>query len=831
MQEKNSNSQDSIKAILDEMSQGKDDSSIDDAEKKSGLDFSYTEDPEPEREVRVEFKTETKQKKKTEIHVPEKFTAGPKYNSKPETKRVQGISVTYVPRFTGIGDNYRMADEPRKTAFHKALKKAPAESATAEYKEDIDPIAEIDQDVSDNAVQVKSGKAEIPESESSSKVFKFEVNTPQNSAPAKEERVAEEDQLPTEEPQISEEQPETIDVDEYRIPDPMDLPAELENTVFTSIVANSVLEDCPEGTVADYDGKKTKEYISYAQRDSIKDRFIDTVISIYVRFFAMLVLAVIVACSECAFAMGADIPDILGLSAVPGAMGLLDFQFVICIYLLALPETVAAFRNLIHRKLTPELFLTVCFVVLAIYTVVITAQAPAQYALFGLIFAVYSIASVGASFFKTSADFTAFKRASKNGEKTVIDNAYTRNLERENAALDGVVEEHKSKTARTFRALFVSDFFKRTAVCEENRYNILMILGVSFGASIVVGAVALFIPGGWVSAITGFALTFMLSCPAASILIRKVPYFHASREAEGEKSSIIGERSLSEYSGVDVITFEDTEVFGEEDVTLQRIMLYGNSENLTKALRQSSAVFMNVGGPLDVLFSNSLDRKCAPAGSPCVEKGGASGVVDGHQVVAGTIDYILSKGARLPAEENFAHEKINNSTKVVFIAEDGAVYAKFYIRYSFSEDFTMLLPVLEDAKIIPLVYTRDPNVTPELINTLTAGSGKIKIIRRSDVRSGEVIYRRASAGIVTHGDKSNAINMILLSKKYEILQSRLSIAELVAMTAGAVLAAVLSITGATAIPALVFAGVQAVLCGALYLSSIICFRFSKRKKQ
>ncbi len=831
MQEKNSNSSDSVKAILDKIS-GKTSSS-----KSSDFNFGDKGKSTSRKPSGVKFESADKPAvKKTEYSFPDKYNPGPKYNSvsASATGNTPRITTTYVPKFTGASLNYRMLDDPRAKVSKPASKSVSTSSipATAEYKEDIDPTSEFEEvKAVPDAVQVKPGIKDEPQIESASLVFKFETEKPDpaESLPLKEDSESEQSLIQEEAEEEKTELPE--EPKEYKIPDPTDLPAELtERTVSSSIAANSVLEDSFNGVGNDENIRCAKEYTSYSQRDSFKDRFIDTIMSVYVRFFAALIITVIAGVVEIIFAAGVDIPRILNLAGVPGAMALFDLQFVLCLYLLALPETILAVKCLIRRKVVPELFLSASFVVLIIYTLFITFNSPKEYALFGLIFGIFALSAISASYFKTFADFTAFKRVSKNGEKTVIDNSYTRNLEKENAALDGAVEEHKSKTARTFRTLFTSDFFGRSAVCEENSYNLLLILGVSFGASIVVGLIALFIPGGWVNAITAFTLVFMLSCPAMSIMVHKVPYFHASREAELEKSAIIGEKSLYLYSGIDVITFEDTEVFGPEDVTLQRIMLYGRSDNLSKALRQMAALFMNVGGPLDVLFSGSLDRKCAPAQSVEIESNGVCGKIDGDTIMAGTMDYMLIKGARIPAEEA-AQEKLHNSTKVMYAAENGVVYAKFHIRYSFSEDFTMLLPILEDAKIKPLVYTRDPNVTNQLISVLTAGSDKIRIMKKYDTLNGEVIYRKASVGMMTGGDKSNVVNMILLAKKYENLQSRFGLAELIAMASGGLFAAVLAILGIANIPSVALAAFQIAWCGVLHFMSAISFRLSKSKKR
>ena len=108
----------------------------------------------------------------------------------------------------------------------------------------------------------------------------------------------------------------------------------------------------------------------------------------------------------------------------------------------------------------------------------------------------------------------------------------------------------------------------------------------------------------------------------------------------------------------------------------------------------------------------------------------------------------------------------------------------------------MILPSLNDDGVVPLVYTRDPNVTNELMRTLTAGSDSIRVMKKVTLPEGEgKLYNSVSAGLVTTGDKLNVINMLLLCKKYVRLQNRMAVTELIAMGVGTVLAAVLSLAG------------------------------------
>ena len=85
--------------------------------------------------------------------------------------------------------------------------------------------------------------------------------------------------------------------------------------------------------------------------------------------------------------------------------------------------------------------------------------------------------------------------------------------------------------------------------------------------------------------------------------------------------------------------------------------------------------------------------------------------------------------------------------------------------------------------------------------------------------------------MVTHGDKSNVINMILLSKRYANLQSRLSITELLSMIVGGSLAVVLALGGMSTVPSIALAAWQAAWCAALHIISRKNFRKPNKQKR
>ena len=243
------------------------------------------------------------------------------------------------------------------------------------------------------------------------------------------------------------------------------------------------------------------------------------------------------------------------------------------------------------------------------------------------------------------------------------------------------------------------------------------------------------------------------------------------------------------------------------------------------------SLFSVVGGPLGKVFASALDRKCASATDIVIESDGVAGNAEGNIVMAGSEEYMLRHGVTIPSDDYGSRPSFTDSTRIMYGAENGRVYVKFLIRYSFSEEFTMLLPSLKEEGIIPLIYTRDPNVSDELIKVLTLGEDIIRIMKKSTPAVlEERIYRKVSSGAVTAGSKACTINLVLLAKRYNNFQSHMKINELIAMVAGAVIALAFSLGGVTAFPICALSVLQVIWCIYLYFRTRLAFNPVKTKE-
>ncbi len=775
-----------------------------------------------------------------ELNIPEILEIAEKYNV-PETQDVlvSSIRTTYVPRFTEVSETYRMKDDPRraKPAPEQVTVTVDVEEPKNVETDPDDPTAEIENVVADTVIVRQAPPKE--EGVETVNIYKFEnEEEPDDEAVAEEiaeiesligksssaEESTEPEPTEPEEEESVEQMAEPVDEPKLNttIPDPE--PTELSVIDYSKLSDKASAIPEPEGATdtAPDAGKRSAEFTHTTQRDSFKDKFLDSLMSVKIRLGAVILFALLIVGYETLVAFDL-VKEIFGLmSFAATTAGLVDLVFVVCLFALAIPEIIRSIKYLFEGRVTSDLLLIPALLATVANSLVVSLSPTAtNYVLVGFVFAVLVISVILASYFKLKGDFTAFKVVSKVGEKKILDRKLTRELPEENAALDGLIEEYKSRTARVFRAGFITDFFKRTSRTSENSRHLFLMLAISLGTSLLTGLICLFLPGGIVSAVAAFSLVFLISCPAISILTHKLPYHIAQQSALAEESTVVGETSYHDFSEVDVVAFDDTEIFGPDDVNLRRFMLYGDSDSMEKAMQQMCSLFAVAGGPLKYIFENALDRRVrhSPATHTVIEEDGISGDVAGHSICAGTEEYMKRHGIAIPDSSAKSDSSID-TTKIMYAAEDGEMYARFHIRYSFSEEFTMLLPTLKEEGIIPVIYTRDPNVSNELLRALSAGNDCMRVVKRTTADTHtDMIYRNVSAGVVSYGDKVNSVNIVLLSKKYKKLLLRMKSIELYAMGAGLGLGVLLSLLGMFTVPSFVFGLWQLAWCVVLAIAA------------
>ncbi len=569
-------------------------------------------------------------------------------------------------------------------------------------------------------------------------------------------------------------------------------------------------------------GRAVAEYRSHASRDQFKDKFLDSIMAVRIRFAVASFLAVLSMLFDI---FERNICTYFGFEGNPSAPAIIDMCFILSLFLISLPETIRAVRQLIRGIYSPEISAFLAGVTIFSYTVTMASVAPAGgiYPLFASVYAIMVVNSIFAINCLHSGNFRAFKVVSERGKKRIVEKPLTRTLDGENHALDGKIDEYKSKTAMVFDAAFVSGFAENSAGnCEKTKNNLLS-LALSYGIALVC-ALAMYFLFGFVQALAAFALIISLSTPAFAILSHKLPYSAITRATFKRGSTVVGERSLYEFTPVDVVAFDDIEVFGPDDVKLKSVSV--KRSDYMDTMKKMASLFAATGGPLSLVFETAVNKKYPPAESILVEDDGVSGMVDGKKVMAGNAEYMLRNDIKIPTGGNVEYA----GTKVIYAASDGEFIATFTVNYAFSEEFAYMLAAMREEKMTPLVYTRDFNITVEFMRVLTGGVDVVRVLRRHTAYKEPKLYQRVNANMISGGDKASVLDLLFMARKYSRFQALMSIIELSACVSGAALAVAIALSNMTfALPPVILAVWQIGWSSVLAIMSRKTFNPSKKE--
>ena len=269
---------------------------------------------------------------------------------------------------------------------------------------------------------------------------------------------------------------------------------------------------------------------------------------------------------------------------------------------------------------------------------------------------------------------------------------------------------------------FVKNFFKKTGTSPKASKGTF-----KFSLVVVVLAVLAGVASGVLTNVYGGICTFTTIClaalPANALLSTALPFLFASIKAKKTQTAYIGEAACDAYENTGIVSFDDSEVFPAKSVKVSSIRTYGENR-IDKVILYMARIFDKIPGPLSYVFSNSVQSIDEYSmGAQIIEhfSDGISARIDGKEVFVGTADFMRLCDITPPAD-NIDESFTRSLGSIMYMSVDGALAAKFYIKYSMSRNFEALLHAFYDSGICVGIKTLDPCVTTELVCANLKGS-------------------------------------------------------------------------------------------------------------
>ena len=354
-------------------------------------------------------------------------------------------------------------------------------------------------------------------------------------------------------------------------------------------------------------------------------------------------------------------------------------------------------------------------------------------------------------FMTVRREIFSFNIVSTDQPKYVMRRLSTRDSLMESEALADSLQDDEGDIIKIQKTDFVDGYFWRTNHAANGDGSMI---GVILLVSVLLAVV-----GGIYAAVSAnpsgpFAVAFAVleaAMPAAMVIVGCYPMYRANRAAYENQSTILGEASAEEYSGVSVISFDDISVFPSTNVKVRNVKLYNNSR-IDKVLYYAASVFAKTGGPLADVFEvatmeigHSDDVEILGAETGCVE----SMVGDKH-IMFGRADALERIGIGIPADVVAEDADLSGDCSAMYMIYQHKLVAKMIVHYIIDPDFEYILRQLTGSGMGVCVKTFDPNIDDEMIQRqIRPGKYLLRVIKYRNTAEILKYASRADGGIVS----------------------------------------------------------------------------------
>lgn len=501
------------------------------------------------------------------------------------------------------------------------------------------------------------------------------------------------------------------------------------------------------------------EFTYQRQKEDFLAEYAKTSRTSCIKLVLCAVFTLLLFALECLPTMGASLPAFLDVNTYPVVYSMATLQLVWLCGAVCYKEIANGFFSLLQFRFTSGslllvsvLFCTVCGAVCtALGSTVMVYHFSAAF--LALIIRVFD-------FFDVRREMLAFDIASSvQSQKHVVLGASVESVAQIEGLEDYTGED--SLVLRTEKCNFVENYFSRTQKRSDrdiigNKYIVPVLLAIALVSFIITLAGG----EGAAMAFSVLNMSFAVGLPTLALISSSYPLYKAARKLYKNESTIIGESAVDEYSGTTMICFDDADAFPSYGVALESLRIYGNSD-IETIIEQMGAVFSKLGGPLKHVFT-LMTSDCPKPYKVKIEgvyENGIKAIVDGTVLYVGSADYMKYCGFNvLDTSDEIGGKRFST----MYLAEEGGLRAKFFIRYTLDGGFDSIVKKLARHGIASVILTGDSNINDELLaKSLDISRLPVKVVRRSPL-DGAANPERADSGVVSRGGVGDLVGAVTM---------------------------------------------------------------------
>lgn len=507
------------------------------------------------------------------------------------------------------------------------------------------------------------------------------------------------------------------------------------------------------------------EYSDFAQNDEIIETYRKRSNASLLKMLLALFVSGVLLFFENVAVLGLEFEGALSASVYPVVHIMVDLQIFLVLVFFMGKTVLKGLKNIVSFKNSIEslpALLTVAAVVNSVVAAfMVNSEVEPRMFNFGAAFCLF-LAAVS-EYMTVRREMFSFSIISSDKPKYVMRRLSQRDsvLETEAVADIDAQMADESDIIKIQKTDFVDGYFWRTAqkgTCSRGVVGLAMVISVILA---VVVSVYAFVKHEAYPVNMGF-FTLCVSLPTTMVIAGFYPFYRANRKAFENESTIIGEGSVEEYSGVGVISFDDVNVFPSYAVKVRNVRLFNNSR-IDKVLYYAASVFSETGGPLADVFEVATMETGHSDNVTILETGSGyiEADVNGRSIMFGKAQALAKHGILIPDDVVSENVDIPADCSVMYMIYQRKLVAKMIVNYVLDPDFEYVLKQLTGSGMCVCVKTFDPNIDEEMIlRQLPQNNYALRVIKYKNTEEITKYSQRAEGGVVSRGDTKALLHTV-----------------------------------------------------------------------
>ena len=350
------------------------------------------------------------------------------------------------------------------------------------------------------------------------------------------------------------------------------------------------------------------------------------------------------------------------------------------------------------------------------------------------------------------------------------------------------------------RTKFLSGFMRLSYVVDPSERTTQTLTPFLLLAGAVIGLIAGIAQK---NALTGFsaaAAALSVSMPVINMLAINLPLYQATKGLLKEGVLLTSSASLEEYSEVNSVMLDATELFPEGSVVLHGVKKFCE-QTVEEVMADAAALVCSVKGPLQEMFAKNMgeavDLSRVQGAVEYTDRLGFSGFMEGQPVFAGTADWIRRQGIELPPRE-IAQKHMAKGRQLLYFAKGDKLLAFFALSHVPDPSILQAIARYEQTGGGFVVRTTDPFVTERSVSDwFGVGNRSVRVLSSEmGGRYGEILEgteMRSPAFLATTGRTTSFFRAISVCVRAKLNVTLIMVLQAVSLILGALIVAGFSI--------------------------------------